>query len=250
MSIPILGLDLGKTTDPSAFVAGFQTHKPDPLNNGELAGYYDIRNIHRWPLGTKYQTVVAELKEAVSNPALEGAVLVIDYTGAGKAVFEIFQLAGFPIPIYGITITAGTKVTFHEVEGDWHVAKRELVSTLLRTFQWERIRIAKAVVETKQGPMDFAELLTNELNNFKLKLSNAANETFGNWREGEHDDLVLALALCVWGGENLAAGAFEPGIGSPVSPGLPSDLFLQRPTHDPKEGGGRVVHDPGNRWPW
>jgi hypothetical protein len=42
-----------------------------------------------------------------------------------------------------------------------------------------------------------AEVLTRELEGFKVKITPAANETFGTWRDGEHDDLVLAVALAV-----------------------------------------------------
>ena len=33
---------------------------------------------------------------------------------------------------------------------------------------------------------------------FRVKITEAANETFGAWREGQHDDLLLAVALAAW----------------------------------------------------
>jgi hypothetical protein len=41
-----------------------------------------------------------------------------------------------------------------------------------------------------------------ELENFRVRITPAVNEVFGDWREGEHDDLVFALALAAWVGEN------------------------------------------------
>ena len=32
----------------------------------------------------------------------------------------------------------------------------------------------------------------------EVKVSAAGNEQFGAWREGQHDDLVLAVALACW----------------------------------------------------
>jgi hypothetical protein len=32
----------------------------------------------------------------------------------------------------------------------------------------------------------------------QVKVSTAGNEQFGAWREGAHDDLVLAVALACW----------------------------------------------------
>jgi hypothetical protein len=47
------------------------------------------------------------------------------------------------------------------------------------------------------------------MQNFKAKITASANETFEAWREGQHDDLVLAVALAVWGGENLGLGPWD-----------------------------------------
>ncbi len=43
-----------------------------------------------------------------------------------------------------------------------------------------------------------AETLMNELLNFEVKITAAANDVYGAWREGTHDDLVLAVALTCW----------------------------------------------------
>jgi len=41
--------------------------------------------------------------------------------------------------------------------------------------------------------------LARELETFQVKLTEAGNETFESWRERDHDDLVLAVALVCWG---------------------------------------------------
>ena len=41
--------------------------------------------------------------------------------------------------------------------------------------------------------------LARELETFQVKLTQAGNETFESWRERDHDDLVLAVALGCWG---------------------------------------------------
>lgn len=45
-------------------------------------------------------------------------------------------------------------------------------------------------------------MLINELLSFKVKITPNAHDTYGTWREGVHDDLVLAVALAYWIGEN------------------------------------------------
>ena len=44
-------------------------------------------------------------------------------------------------------------------------------------------------------------ILVRELQQFQVKITQAAHETFGVWREGQHDDLVLAVALACWWAE-------------------------------------------------
>ena len=43
--------------------------------------------------------------------------------------------------------------------------------------------------------------MTDELLNFRYKITQASNLTYEAWREGAHDDLVLALSLAVWEAE-------------------------------------------------
>jgi hypothetical protein len=45
--------------------------------------------------------------------------------------------------------------------------------------------------------LPFAEQLRTELINFRMKVTPAANEVF-EARQGQHDDLVLAVAVALW----------------------------------------------------
>jgi hypothetical protein len=49
-----------------------------------------------------------------------------------------------------------------------------------------------------------AETMEMELQNFRVKITAAANETFEAWRERDDDDLVLALAA--WNAEKQPLG--------------------------------------------
>jgi hypothetical protein len=73
-----------------------------------------------------------------------------------------------------------------------------------------------------------AATLVRELQNFQVKITVAANETFGVWRDGQHDDLVLAVALASWWGERnppLDSSAFGGG-GESVFANAPEGVFL------------------------
>jgi hypothetical protein len=100
------------------------------------------------------------------------------------------RTAGWVVPI---TITGGQAITQTE-DGSWHVPKKELVTCLQVLMQSRRLQIARSLPD--------AATLARELHNFQVRITLAANETFGVWREGQHDDLVLAVALACWWAES------------------------------------------------
>jgi hypothetical protein len=51
-------------------------------------------------------------------------------------------------------------------------------------------------LQVAHGPE--APQLMRELGTFTVKVSETANESFESWRERDHDDLVLAVALAAW----------------------------------------------------
>jgi len=40
-----------------------------------------------------------------------------------------------------------------------------------------------------------------EISSMRVKVGSGGQEQYGAWREGEHDDLVFAVALAYWGGK-------------------------------------------------
>jgi hypothetical protein len=69
-----------------------------------------------------------------------------------------------------------------------------------------RIKVARALPD--------AALLVKELENFKLKVTESAKETFEAWREGDHDDLVMACATAAWEAER--ARGFNVWVGGVI----------------------------------
>ena len=73
--------------------------------------------------------------------------------------------------------------------------KCDLVSNLLVLSETQRLKIAANLVE--------AQTLANELQNILVKINiDTSHDTYGAWREGQHDDHVLAVALSIWWAEN------------------------------------------------
>jgi hypothetical protein len=187
-----LGLDLGQAADFSA-LALIERPAPASEEDRRQRPVYLLRALKRWKLGTPYPDIVADVGRIPREcPELEGAVLVVDRGGVGAAVADMFRQARPPLLLRYVLITAGNAVTGDGV--NFNVAKVELISPLLVAFQSQRIKAATALPDWK--------LLKKELQNYRTKTTAAANDLF-NAREGEHDDLVLALALAVWHSENF-----------------------------------------------
>jgi hypothetical protein len=152
---------------------------------------YAVRHLERFSLGTPYPAICERMVKLFAQPPLSGATLAVDQTGVGRAVLDMIRRARPLATIRPITITAG-----HAVVPDgpgWHVAKKELVGVMQVLFQSRRLQVARLL------PM--ASVLVKELETFRVKITASANETFESWRERDHDDLVLAVAMAAWVGE-------------------------------------------------
>ena len=179
-----LGLDLGQAQDYTAISVierkSFQfERKPDE---------YHVRHLERPKLGTPYPAIVERVKALMNSSQLAGrTLLVVDKTGVGGPVVDMFKKAGLR-PI-AITITGGSSV--NTGDGGYHVPKRDLVTNLQVLFQTGRLRVAAELPE--------ARTLVEELLNFKVKINvKTAHDSYEAWREGVHDDLVLSVALACW----------------------------------------------------
>jgi hypothetical protein len=173
-----VGLDLGQSQDHTAMIlleqAGHKRHVSDIL---------------RWPLGTMYPQIVTDVLDFLTIDPLPGSPLVVDRTGVGRGVFDMFRLAYWNT--VGISITNGEHaIKDPDTKKVWRVPKRDLVGVVNVGLQSDLLKFATALPLTKT--------LQDELKNFKVKITAAANDTYGAWREGQHDDLVLALAVALW----------------------------------------------------
>jgi hypothetical protein len=200
----VVGVDLGQSCDPSALAvvehtkgvmdAGTEIERHCGLSADKQtpAERVDVRHLERLPLGLSYPAVVQRVQDLLAEPPLCGydkvkpAELVIDETGVGRAVGDIFTAAGMrPIRI---SITAGAEVAWVG-PSRVHVAKTVLISTVDAMLHTGTLRFAAALTE--------AGTMKDELLDFRRKLSDAGRATYAA-RTGRHDDLVLAVAIAAW----------------------------------------------------
>jgi hypothetical protein len=208
-----LGLDLGQAHDYTALgilerIPQFREVEIIARDRGvpyrttrkeALPNRYECRHLQRFKIGTPYPAIVASVHELLATPALRGQTeLVLDATGVGRPVRDLFVARGVK-PI-AVTITGGDLVTMDR--GDFRVPKRDLVGAVVVLLHTERLKIAKALPD--------AAILQDELLNFQVKITDDATDTYGAWRTGTHDDLVLAVAVAAWYGEREKPTRFRP----------------------------------------
>lgn len=177
-----VGLDLGQLIDFTALVV----LRTEPTERpGERL--YQIGHLERWR-GVEYSDIAAEVAYILQQPPVNGQYeLVVDASGVGVSVTEQLKQAG--LKFVAVTITSGADV-HHNALG-LTVPKADLINTLSVVQQQHRIKVAPGFEEGRQ--------LAHEMQQFTRKQNpETGRNRFAVWREGEHDDTVLAAAVVIW----------------------------------------------------
>jgi hypothetical protein len=221
--IRYIGVDLGQQRDYTAI--SITERVLLPTGNYSREPYYDwdagltrshtaqetrpeyrVRHLERPALGTSYVDVVERILELLGSLAKldKELVLAVDTTGVGRPLADMLKRhlekwleknRQVRLSTAWITITGGDSVTKAE-GGGLRVPKRDLASAPLVLMQNGQLKIA--------AEMPLADTLRKELLNFKVKINiSTAHDSYEAWREGDHDDLVLSVALACWTGERF-----------------------------------------------
>jgi hypothetical protein len=190
----ISGLDLGQVTESTALAVLERTIAPDPEGLKRAVKHYAVRHLERFAVGTPFPEICKRLQGLFSDWPLEHSTLAVDQTVVGQPVMTLLRRAHLKAWLRPITITGGYQAHVNE-DGGWLVPKKELVSTLQLLLQSRRIKVAPSLPE--------AQTLVRELMSFRVKPTLSANDNLEAWREGPHDDLVLAVAIAAWQSEHL-----------------------------------------------
>ncbi len=187
-------MDIGQKVDPSAIAVNEIEWRMD--ERGRRTDYHIIHRLERLPLGTPYPKVALRLGEVIMGVrtraaagrqpgAALGLKVYVDATGVGQPVVDILAQTGVKVrPVY---FTYGDRRT-EEDGGRITLGKAWLVSRLKALLQTDRILLPK---------MDEATALAKELMDYELRVDPDANDKYGAFKVGTHDDLVTALGLAV-----------------------------------------------------
>jgi len=195
-----MGVDIGQKRDPTAIavvewerrIVGEEVIRRGNVivdRRDETEYHYTARYLERLPLGTPYTEVsrrVGDLAKAVKEKT-GGRLskLYVDATGVGKPVVDLLRECGVrTAEVYFNHGDKRTEVSRTQVS----LGKAYLVSRLQALLQSGRIHLPKT---------DEAEVLAQELMDYEIRVDQDANDRYGAFRVGTHDDLVTALGLAV-----------------------------------------------------
>jgi hypothetical protein len=206
----VIGIDVGQKIDPTA-IAVVELEWRDPRERPGFDDHHIVRHLERLPLGTPYPKAAERLAEVVAGVRARGYTervavshvggyqptttyqertvtpsvsIFVDATGVGQPVVDLLEVAGVrPLACY---FTHGDRRT---KEGRRvSIGKAWLVSRLQSLLQTGRLHLPAT---------DEARVLAKELLDYEIRVDQDANDRYGAFRVGTHDDLVTALGLGV-----------------------------------------------------
>lgn len=176
----IIGLDLGQQNDYTVLTV------VEPITSPLEGVKYHVPYMYRYPLKTSYVYIVEHVRNFIEMRQLEDYLLVVDHTGVGIPIVDLFN--EHSINLVGITITGGHKANWHTPRSAT-VPKQELISCLQMAMQCKKMQISKDI-----GILD---VLIKEFIGFTARITKSGKGKF-EAEHGVHDDTVLSLAMAIW----------------------------------------------------
>ena len=200
-----IGLDLGQRQDFTAIAVierrDVRHYQFDWMRYTEVedarAVRHELRHLERMKLGTPWRVVVERVRELAGRLAAAGGCsVVVDATGVGGPVVERLREAELGCELTAVTITGGEDATRRG--SMWHVPKADLMVGLQVMLQEGELRIA--------GALAMGRALREELMQVRAKTGATGRVRYGAFGSGQHDDLVLAVALGCWASRRREVG--------------------------------------------
>lgn len=196
-----IGLDLGKRKDYSAVAiveeCVWATGEVDRVSFAPVVKKLAVlRHIVRLGKGLEYLKVVEKVKALLLSPQLrnEEVVLALDATGVGEPVFEMVQQMYWEVHAQRPKWLNVAAVVFtNGIETKWKnfhafVPKNTLMEGLQLDLELGKLKFPEGL----PGVADLKRELRNMNREMGVKQQRWVSK-------GEHDDMVMALALAAWG---------------------------------------------------
>lgn len=182
-----IGVDIGQKRDPTA-IAVVELDRRE-VDDDRTETHFVVRYLDRLPLGTPYPEVarrVAAITERAARQAGRTVTVYLDATGVGQPVVDLVAERWRGGRLVAVYFTHGDRRT--EDGGKVTLGKAYLVSKLQALLQSRRIHLPDS---------SEARVLAQELQDYEIRIGEDANDRYGAFKVGTHDDLVTALGLAV-----------------------------------------------------
>jgi hypothetical protein len=179
-------------------IAVLQKTKVRDHETGRRTATYACRYLRRC-IGpeTAYPVLITRLEEMLQG-TLARSPLVVEAGPSLKAVTAMFyknRIAASIKPVDVRTIAEDTCV-----DGVWKVGKGSLIETTRQVLQEERMTFDDRMPPEVLATTPPVRTIYQALLHYPYEETSTVNEAFAS-REGDYDDLVLAVALACWYGE-------------------------------------------------
>ena len=186
----IISLDPAQLRDWSALAVVDMRYRPEEKRFG-----YDLVAMAR-KQGLPYDQIVDWVSRIYHKPEFnrqQPPELVVDSTGVGVAVVDMLHTRG--LRLNAVTITSGE--SFSQKGSIFHVGKARLIGTFLGAFDGGKVQV--------NPNMPIWPQLEKEMLSYRAEISAQGRAKF-EAEEGEHDDMIFALAQAIWFGEEAKRG--------------------------------------------
>lgn len=193
--LTLIGLDIGQKRYPTAIaVTDLQYRAPETSGSQRSTkqSHFLVRHLQRLQAGTPYPKVatrLAEICSKIEDRTGRDPHVFVNTTGIGNPVIESLEAqTGRGVRLWEVYFNYGDRYDKRRTERIIDLGKAYLVSRLQVLLQEGRLHLP----DTPE-----AAALASELNSYEIQIDPKANERYGAFRVGAHDDLVTALGLAV-----------------------------------------------------
>jgi hypothetical protein len=192
----IIGLDIGQRRDPTAICVAETERRPFGTRQ---VYHFLVRHLERLALGTSYPAItqrLVQIEGQILQRTAEPPTLYVDATGVGRPVVDLLQDDLSRSRVIAVYFTYGDRRT-EEENHSVTLGKAYLVSRLQTLLQTGRLHLPRTPE---------SEILAQELLDYQIRVDEKANERYGDFKVGSHDDLVTAMGLAVQAEPRMTCG--------------------------------------------
>lgn len=179
-----MGIDVGQRRESSAICV---VEVEERYSWDRPVDHFSVRRLERLPPGTTYPEVAQRSREVVAalRKQKKSTEIFVDVTGLGDSVVDLIQRTTGR-SITAVYFTHGDRR--HKENGAIRLGKAWLVARVQTLLQSGELHMPDS---------NRNEEFIRDLLDFRITLTQDANERHGAFPVGRHDDLVTALGIAV-----------------------------------------------------